>query len=238
METGNGQAIHCIESVTPLLAEGAEGGDGAPASVTASAALGALNRGGQTFLGVKNADARGFELLSQGGMRLVEGRGLFLPQGILQGPTVEGEGEGAGAEDADAAHVRVYALTAEACASDVDAQLKSLASELAADKRELMGALMFSCNGRGPSSMGPGLDQMLDARVCERNFPNLPLVGLWAGGEIGPEAIADLEGGVLRSGKTAMKTALQGFTAVFGVFVVPDRAAARRALLQEAETFA
>ena len=66
----------------------------------------------------------------------------------------------------------------------------------------------------------------------------LPLVGLWAGGEIGPEAIADLEGGVLRSGDTAMKTALQGFTAVFGVFVVPDRAAARRALLEEADTFA
>ena len=230
METGSGQAVHCIESVTPLSAEG---DDGAPASLSASTALGALNRGGQTFLGVKNADARGFELLSQGGMRLIEGRGLFLPQGILQGSTVEGEGE-----DADAAHVRVYALTAEACAADVDAQLKSLASELAADKRELMGALMFSCNGRGPSSMGPGLGQMLDARVCERNFPNLPLVGLWAGGEIGPEAIADLEGGVLRSGQTAMKTALQGFTAVFGVFVVPDRAAARRALLQEAETFA
>jgi len=34
-----------------------------------------------------------------------------------------------------------------------------------------------------------------------------------------------LVGGVLRSGKTAMKTALQGFTAVFAFFLVPDRAA-------------
>ena len=84
--------------------------------MTASAALSALDRGGQTFLGVKNADARGFELLSEGdmlqdsnpdptpnrhsiprphpapvvvsgGMRLIEGRGLFLPQGIIKGLT-------------------------------------------------------------------------------------------------------------------------------------------------------
>ena len=32
---------------------------------------------------------------------------------------------------------------------------------------------MFSCNGRGPRPMGPGLGQMLDARVCERNFPKV-----------------------------------------------------------------
>ena len=36
--------------------------------------------------------------------------------------------------------------------------------------------------------------QMLDAAVTERVFQGLPLIGLWAGGEIGPVAIADMEG--------------------------------------------
>ena len=64
------------------------------------------------------------------------------------------------------------------------------------------------------------------------------MLGLWAGGEIGPKAIADLEGNVLRHGATLRRTALQGFTAVFGLFVVPCRAAARKTLLDDAAIFA
>ena len=62
------------------------------------------------------------------------------------------------------------------------------------DKEELMGALMFSCSGRGPETSSLISVPMLDATRFHAKFPDLPLTGFYAGGEIGPMAMADSEG--------------------------------------------
>jgi small ligand-binding sensory domain FIST len=83
------------------------------------------------------------------------------------------------------------------------------------NREKLLGALMFSCGARGPQPrMLPVA--MADATEFRRVFPDLPLHGFYAGGEIGPEARA-ANGRVFMHGRVK----LQGFTAVFGVFVVP-----------------
>ena len=53
-------------------------------------------------------------------------------------------------------------------------------------------------------------------------FFTLPLVGFYANGEVGPMAMAEQQGSVFQSGRVA----LQGFTAVFGLFVTPERSTA------------
>ena len=62
------------------------------------------------------------------------------------------------------------------------------------------------------------LEDMLDATYFERTFPGVPLLGYYAGGEIGPEARVAREDAFMCS-----NAAVQGFTAVFGVFIVPER---------------
>ena len=121
------------------------------------------------------------------------------------------------------AAVRFYMLDTEMCVTDVERQIKLLKAELDASGKELLGGLMFSCGARGPEF---GLQSislpMMDANKFEKVFPGLPLLGFYAGGEIGPRAVADLHEGVLRTGPPS----LQGFTAVFGGFICPDRSRA------------
>jgi hypothetical protein len=57
---------------------------------------------------------------------------------------------------------------------------------------------------------------MSDATRFAKAFPNVPCLGFYAEGEIGPEALAGLES-AFQTGKAA----LQGFTAVFALFIVP-----------------
>ena len=102
---------------------------------------------------------------------------------------------------------------------------------------------------------------MMDARSFEAAFPALPLVGYYADGEIGPQALAEMERPWHQPGRVALQVSpwrrqqagftlpsawcgpftehlsdspsplrmarsqmpVQGFTAVFGMFVVPDR---------------
>lgn len=60
-------------------------------------------------------------------------------------------------------------------------------------------------------------------------FPTSALAGFYAGGEIGPQALAQASGAVAT--QTGGAT-LQGFTAVFGLFSVPAATAARRPAAQ------
>ena len=62
--------------------------------------------------------------------------------------------------------------------------------------------------------------EMMDASAFHGSFPEVPMVGFYAGGEIGPEAMASA------SGQVATQTghaSLQGFTCVFGLFSVPTQ---------------
>ena len=111
--------------------------------------------------------------------------------------------------------VDLFSLDPESCMEDLEATLTNLQRNLQSEK--LLGALMFSCAGRGPhTSMLP--IEMADATCFKKLFPTLPLTGFYAGGEIGPEArAANSEENVFMQGRVK----LQGFTVVFGVFIVP-----------------
>ena len=102
-----------------------------------------------------------------------------------------------------------YAHTPEA----LKATLKSLKKQF--ENRKI--SIVFGCGGNRDkikrSMMGK---EMADASSFEETFPGLPCLGFYAGGEIGPMAKAD-NNNVFQQGQAA----LQGFTVVFGVFVVP-----------------
>ena len=112
------------------------------------------------------------------------------------------------------AAIDVFSLDGASCIRDLDVTLARLHRQL--NGEQLLGALMFSCGGRGPSRGSMMGEAMCDATHFEGAFPGLPCLGFYAGGEIGPMAIHG-NVNVFQSGKVA----LQGFTAVFGVFVVP-----------------
>ena len=80
----------------------------------------------------------------------------------------------------------LFELDPAACLEDLDATLASLKQTL--HKEKLLGALMFSCGGRGPGARSMLGREMADARAFDNVFPGLPLLGFYAGGEIGPEA--------------------------------------------------
>mmetsp|Transcript_20928 Transcript_20928/g.47510 ORF Transcript_20928/g.47510 Transcript_20928/m.47510 type:complete len:124 (-) Transcript_20928:51-422(-) len=82
---------------------------------------------------------------------------------------------------------------------------------------QILGAIMLSCNGWGPQDLLslPG-EAMADAARFAKVFPHVPCLGFYAGGEIGPMALAG-RNNVFRTGRVAV----QSFTAVFALFIVP-----------------
>eukprot|EP00854_Cymbomonas_tetramitiformis_P006875 gene6875-8208_t len=112
--------------------------------------------------------------------------------------------------------LNLYQLTEQACVMDLENMLRRLKSEVDEEGQELMGALMFSCAGRGPRAGSFIQSAMMDASRFQERFPCVPLTGYYAGGEIGPQALAD-DHGVFHAGNVSV----QGFTVVFGLFIVP-----------------
>lgn len=90
-------------------------------------------------------------------------------------------------------------------AQTADADLRSLLAERLSqtDGRDPVGALLFTCNGRGSNLFG---SPDHDVTVLRDNIPGLPVAGMFCGGEIGPI------GG---------KNFLHGFTASVALFLEP-----------------
>ncbi|CAJ1458292.1 unnamed protein product, partial [Effrenium voratum] len=117
--------------------------------------------------------------------------------------------------------VGLFQLCPEACRQDLRRLLghlarpeKAVALEAEAEE-ETLGALMFTCCGRRAQFFGK---DHVDLAEFKAAFPGKPLVGFWANGEIGPQALAQAAPEeATRTGRAA----LQGFTAVFGVFRAP-----------------
>mmetsp|Transcript_19270 Transcript_19270/g.34897 ORF Transcript_19270/g.34897 Transcript_19270/m.34897 type:complete len:443 (+) Transcript_19270:56-1384(+) len=119
----------------------------------------------------------------------------------------------------------VYAMTSPLNGSQKAAQqllcssLQAAVAYAGKEERRILGALLFTCNAR--QTFG-------DANQFLQQVPKAQLLGCYAGGEIGPRATKDL---FVRGSACA-----QGFTAVFGVFLVPDKQAPsvhfQRAMLQ------
>jgi len=137
----------------------------------------------------------------------------FLPDGSLIWPVDNG-----GAEDGDLhedCDVRFFHLSLEECRTDLTRLLGYVRAQCEEKEEQVLGALMFTCNARGRQFFG---EDCVDAKQFQTMFPTLPLIGFWAGGEIGPQAVA--EAAPEQATRTG-RAALQGFTAVFGIFRAP-----------------
>jgi len=122
-----------------------------------------------------------------------------------------------GAEWGSSGRLRLYTLDADACKQDVRDKLGIVAAQIEADGKELLGAVMFTCSGRTEGFFGEGA---FDAKAFAARYVAASLIGMYAGGEIGPKAAADAP----PSRATQVGDAsLQGFTAVYGLFIVPKR---------------
>lgn len=108
-----------------------------------------------------------------------------------------------------------FDLTGEACLEDMEHTMTHLKEHV--KDEQLLGAIMISCSARGPTASSLLGRHMADASIFASKFPHVPCLGFYAGGEIGPLALAGKRHSVFRQGQAA----LQGFTAVFALFVVP-----------------
>lgn len=117
-------------------------------------------------------------------------------------------------ESYENAEIDLFNLNGDACLEDMDATVSKLKKQTRGE--EILGAIMFSCNGRGPRRGGLIKEAMADANRFSKGFPDVPCLGFYAGGEIGPQALAGNEN-VFQTGRAAV----QGFTAVFALFIVP-----------------
>jgi len=109
--------------------------------------------------------------------------------------------------------------TAKAAGQHVRAKMRLTQDLASAEEQQILGALLCTCNARGSRMFKC---DGFDARMFQAQFPKAPLLGHYAGGEIGPEVAGDDE----VDGRTAFlrgNAAVQGFTAVFGLFLVPRK---------------
>lgn len=98
---------------------------------------------------------------------------------------------------------------------DVVAKLQRAKERAHAEERDVLGALLFTCLGRGLQAFGREAN---DARLFHEAFPGAPLLGYYAGGEIGPRISRDEKKCFVRG-----NARLQAFTAVFAFFLAPRR---------------
>jgi hypothetical protein len=71
-----------------------------------------------------------------------------------------------------------------------------------------------------------------DARAFSEAFPDTPLAGFYCGGEVGPRAVfRESDAGAAARGATG-GAALQAFTCMFGLFIVPPPSKTSSGLLQ------
>lgn len=162
------------------------------------------------FLGLRFGGAGGYllEQLSQENFQQGGEVSVRLEQGELE----EGRQAGDPPSECD---VRFYQLDAQECKKDLRQLLGYVQQQCTEREEETLGAIMFTCGGRGQRFFK---EAFVDAKQFREVFPSLPLVGFWAGGEIGPQAFAEAS---VAEATRAGRAALQGFTAVFGIFRAP-----------------
>jgi hypothetical protein len=152
------------------------------------------------FLGIHSPGQDGFSLESPHPMSLNINSFLIL--------SAESSHVGVGTQ------IDLFELSGEACMEDMDASMAKLKEQT--QNEQVLGAIMFSCGGRGPSAGDLIPEEMSDAKRFAKIFPDVPLLGVYAGGEIGPRAIAGREG-AFHNGNSCV----QAFTAVFALLIVP-----------------
>lgn len=152
------------------------------------------------FIGIKRPSQDGFELH----MLYPGWTDAFLVMTKSEEDEVSLEG----------AEIDFFSLNSKVLMEDVDLTMQKLKEQTQGE--EILGGIMFSCAGRGPRPGRLIREAMGDAQRFANVFPDVPCLGFYAGGEIGPLALARNEN-VFQTGRVA----LQGFTVVFALFIVP-----------------
>eukprot|EP00550_Attheya_septentrionalis_P002585 CAMPEP_0198286412 /NCGR_PEP_ID=MMETSP1449-20131203/5506_1 /TAXON_ID=420275 /ORGANISM="Attheya septentrionalis, Strain CCMP2084" /LENGTH=557 /DNA_ID=CAMNT_0043984145 /DNA_START=85 /DNA_END=1758 /DNA_ORIENTATION=+ len=124
--------------------------------------------------------------------------------------------DGTPGSDASYLNSRIDAISLDerAILQDMTITMRKLREETR--NETILGAIMFSCSGRGPEAGRLIAKEMADATIFHEEFPELQCLGFYAGGEIGPKARFGATD-IFRRGDAAV----QGFTAVFALFIVP-----------------
>ncbi len=155
------------------------------------------------LIGIKRPKEDGFELHMISPFCHNVSAFIIMTNGSeVQGQTYEG------------AEVDLFYISGEASCQDMDTTVRKLREQTRGE--QILGAIMFSCSGRGPQTGDLIQEEMADATRFAKVFPEVPCLGFYAGGEVGPLALAANQN-VFRKGKAAV----QGFTAVFCLFIVP-----------------
>jgi len=161
---------------------------------------------GQPTMGVAERPGEGYELTFLSNEMVVAQRGA-----IRLAPR---RGDAPGWEGGA---VQFYAFDPQSCKQDLATRLAAMKAETERKGERLLGAVMFTCNGRTHNFFG---EAAFDATTFSKTFPATPLIGMYAGGEIGPPLLADAPPSrAFQVGGAGM----HGFTAVFGMFIVPGR---------------
>ena len=177
-----------------------------------TAAIDNLNRGGSAggglCIGLADGPSEGYELtpLDQG-MVLQSKEALLLPPRRGENQTWP------------SGSLKFYSFDPESCRADLTKRLTELKAAAHAKGDRLLGAVMFTCGGRTSHFFG---EPAFDATTFARIFDTTPLIGMYAGGEIGPPLLAEAPASkAFQVGGATM----HGFTAIFGFFIVPKRKA-------------
>lgn len=171
---------------------------------TVSSPNGLLHRYQPDFCGLQREGTDGFELNVLNPISLQTNSIILMTDGSAEQT-----------ESLQNAQLDLFSLDGEECKKHLDWTLQQLKKQ--AQEETILGAVMFSCNGRGPDARSLLRESMADATRFHKHFATTPCCGFYAGGEIGPMALAGRHDNVFQRGKAAV----QGFTAVFALFIVP-----------------
>jgi hypothetical protein len=132
------------------------------------------------FLGLKRRGYDGFELSQMN--NLVMELDMFVV--VVDGSEIS-------EESLEGAELDFYNLNGKACMEDMNRTMLKLKEQT--EGEEIMGALMYTCSGRGPAPSGLIPERMSDATRFANVFKDVPCLGFYANGEFGPVALAGNE---------------------------------------------
>lgn len=203
-----------VQMLTHVTTQGAAGTSGGAERTSAlQAAIDAMHssHSGGLCMGLAPQEGEGYELTALGQDSVMQDeKALVLPPFDESGGGRWGGGV-----------VRFFSFDADSCRADLTSRLEALKTELRRKGQRLLGSVMFTCGGRTQHFFG---EPAFDAATFVRTFGGTPLIGMYAGGEIGPQLLAEAPPSkAFQVGRAQM----HGFTVVFGMFIVPQREVAR-----------
>ena len=209
-----------VQMLTHVTTQGAGESGGAERTSALQAAIDAMHssHSGGLCMGLAPTAGEGYELTSLGQESVVQHeKALVLP------PFDDAGGRW------DGGVVRFFSFDAASCRDDLSRRLDALKGELQRKGQRLLGSVMFTCGGRTQHFFG---EPAFDASTFVKTFSGTPLIGMYAGGEIGPQLLAEAPPSkAFQVGRAQM----HGFTVVFGMFIVPQREVARTSGLAYAD---